>query len=118
MLVLGSLEFLQGEEDTEIDLNSQLGPQCYCPGNEYAKLIPELAEAISKGFSLMKKLRCGSDGSSFFSSTIDCRCLAYRISANSFRGNYSFLNLALCTVTKGVETIQGQKLFVEIRYST
>ena len=24
---------------------------------------------------------------------------AYRISANSFRGNYSFLNLALCTVT-------------------
>ena len=24
---------------------------------------------------------------------------AYRISANNFRGNYSFLNLALCTVT-------------------
>ena len=77
MLVLGSLEFLQGEEDTEVDLNSQLMEQCYCPGNEYAKLIPELAEAISKGFSLMKKLRCGFDGSSFFSSTIDCRCLAY-----------------------------------------
>lgn len=54
MLVLGSLEFLQGgeeaTEDTEVDLNSQLGPKCYCPGNEYAKLIPELAEAISKGF--------------------------------------------------------------------
>ena len=40
----------------------------------------------------------------------------YRISANSFRGNYSFLNLTLCTVTKvtvhtGAETIQGRKLF-------
>ena len=39
----------------------------------------------------------------------------YRISANSFRGNYSFLNLALCTVTftvhKSAETIQGRKLF-------
>ena len=44
----------------------------------------------------------------------------YRISANSFRGNYSFLNLNLCTVTKvtvhtGAETIQGRKLFAEIR---
>jgi hypothetical protein len=77
MLVLGSLEFLQGQEDTEVDLNSQLGPQCYCPGNEYAKLIPELAEAISKGFSLIKKLRCGFDGSSSFSSTLDCRCFTY-----------------------------------------
>ena len=28
----------------------------------------------------------------------------YRISANSFRGNYSFLNLALCTVTFGNST--------------
>ena len=37
----------------------------------------------------------------------------YRISANSFRGNYSLLNLALCTVTlhKSAETIQGRKLF-------
>ena len=51
----------------------------------------------------------------------------YRISANSFRGNYSFLNLALCTVTfvhsiyrcrnySREEIIQGQKLFAEIRY--
>ena len=51
----------------------------------------------------------------------------YRISANSFRGNYSFLNLTLCTVTfgystyrcgnySGEETIQGRKLFAEIRY--
>ena len=55
----------------------------------------------------------------------------YRISANSFRGNYSFLNLALCTVTFDLyfinlnscrgnysreETIQGRKLFAEIRY--
>ena len=32
----------------------------------------------------------------------------YRISANSFRGNYSFLNLALWT--KSAETIQGLKL--------
>ena len=28
----------------------------------------------------------------------------YRISANSFHGNYSFLNLALCTVTFGDST--------------
>ena len=57
---------------------------------------------------------------------------AYRISANSFRGNYSFLNLALCTVTFALylinlnscrgnyskeETIQGRKLFAEIRYA-
>ena len=54
----------------------------------------------------------------------------YRISANSFRGNYSFLNLALFTVTFDLyfinlnssrrnysreETIQGRKLFAEIR---
>ena len=37
---------------------------------------------------------------------------SYRIPAKSFRGNYSFLNLALCTA----ETIQGRKLFAEIRY--
>ena len=53
----------------------------------------------------------------------------YRISANSFRGNCSFLNLTLCTVSFGdstyrcgnylrEETIQGRKLFAEIRYST
>ena len=51
--------------------------------------------------------------------------------ANSFRGNYSFLNLALFTVTFDLyfinlnscrgnysreETIQGRKLFAEIRY--
>ena len=55
----------------------------------------------------------------------------YRISANSFRGNYSFLNLALFTVTFDLyfinlnscrgnysreESIQGRKLFAEIRY--
>ena len=51
----------------------------------------------------------------------------YRISSNSFRGNYSFLNLSLCTVTFGSstyrcgnysreETIQGRKLYEEIRY--
>ena len=63
------------------------------------------------------------------------RCLLfsiYRISANSFRGNYSFLNLALFTVTFDLyfinlnscrgnysreETIQGRKLFAEIRYA-
>ena len=57
--------------------------------------------------------------------------LSYRISANSFRGNYSFLNVALFTVTFDLyfinlnscsgnysreETIQGRKLFAEIRY--
>ena len=52
--------------------------------------------------------------------------IIYRISANSFRGNYSFLNLTLCTVTfvhityrcgnyLREETIQGWKLFAEIR---
>ena len=30
--------------------------------------------------------------------------VAHRISANSFRGHYSFLNLALCTVTFGDST--------------
>ena len=57
--------------------------------------------------------------------------LNYRISANSFRGNYSFLNLTLFTVTFDLyfinlnscrgnysreETIQGRKLFAEVRY--
>ena len=52
----------------------------------------------------------------------------YRISANSFRRNYSFLNLILCTVTFGLstyrcgnysreETIQGKKLFKARNYS-
>ena len=51
----------------------------------------------------------------------------YRISSYSFRGNYSFLNLTLCTVTfdhstyrcgnySREETIQGRKLYEEIRY--
>ena len=54
--------------------------------------------------------------------------LNYHISANSFRGNYPFLNLTLCTVTFGnstfmcgnysrEETIQGLKLYEEIRYT-
>ena len=54
----------------------------------------------------------------------------YRISSYSFRGNYSFLDLEIqrsqyirpkVTVHKGVETIQGQKLYEllwgTIRYS-
>ena len=52
----------------------------------------------------------------------------YRISANSFRGNYSFLNSTLCTVTfsnstyrcgnySREETIQGRKLFKGGNYS-
>ena len=51
----------------------------------------------------------------------------YRISSYSFLGNYSFLNFVLCTVTfahstyrcgnySREETIQGRKLFAEIRY--
>ena len=46
--------------------------------------------------------------------------LSYRISANSFRGNYSFLNLALFTVTfdlVAAEPIQGRKLFKGGNYS-
>ena len=48
------------------------------------------------------------------------------ISSYSFRGNYSFLNLEIqrsqyirpkVTVHKGAETIQGRKLYKEIRYS-
>ena len=41
------------------------------------------------------------------------------ISANSFRGNYSFLNLTLCTVRvhTGVETTQERKLFKGGNYS-
>ena len=61
------------------------------------------------------------------------RICVYRISANSFCRNYSFLNLALFTVTFDLyfinlnscrgnysreETIQGRKLFAEIRYVT
>ena len=53
------------------------------------------------------------------------RIFIYHISANSFCGNYSFLNLTLCTVTfdhstyrfgnySREEIIQGQKLFAEI----
>ena len=41
----------------------------------------------------------------------------YRISANSFRGNYSFLNLTLCTVTFGLQYIQVRKLFKGGNYS-
>ena len=52
--------------------------------------------------------------------------LVYLISSYSFRGNYSFFNLTLCTVTFGnsiyrcgnysrEETIQGRKLYEEIR---
>ena len=44
-----------------------------------------------------------------------CEKKIYRISSYSFRGNYSFLNLEIrrskVTVHKGVETIQGRKLF-------
>ena len=56
-----------------------------------------------------------------------CIMFIYRISANNFRGNYSFFNLTLCTVTfshstyrcgnySREESIQGRKLFAEIRY--
>ena len=47
----------------------------------------------------------------------------YCISANSFCGNYSYLNLPLCTVTfvhtvhTSAETIQGRKLFKGGNYS-
>ena len=49
----------------------------------------------------------------------------YRISSYSFRGNYSFLSFEIqrshyispkVTVHKGAETIQGRKLYEEIRY--
>ena len=49
----------------------------------------------------------------------------YRISSYSFHRNYTFLNLEIqrsqkirpkVTVQKGAETIQGRKLYEEIRY--
>ena len=77
----------------------------------------------------------GQDGIRFYSKVIVVDfsfstvfpCFIYRISSYSFRGNYSFLNLTLCTVTLGhstyrcgnysrEETIQGRKLYEEIRY--
>ena len=67
------------------------------------------------------------DGQVFRKNDISNHDFTYRISANSFRGNYFFLSLTLCTVTFGYstyrcgnysreETIQGRKLFAEIRY--
>ena len=41
----------------------------------------------------------------------------YRISANSFRGNYSFLNLTLCTCDLWTQYIQVRKLFKGGNYS-
>ena len=71
-------------------------------------------------------LRWLTMGSTFFKSPTYLNI--YCISANCFRGNYSFLNLTLCTVTFGYspcrcgnysreETIQGRKLYEEIRYA-
>ena len=46
-----------------------------------------------------------------------CYLTWYRISANNFCGNYSSLKSTLCvTVHTGAETIQGRKLFAEIRW--
>ena len=52
------------------------------------------------------------------------KIIIYRISANSFRGNYSFLNLTSCTldtVHTGAETIRGNtvdlKIIVRILYN-
>ena len=74
---------------------------------------------------------CLSEGNVFTSQLLNDKIHNYRISANSFHGNYSFLNLALFTVTFDLyfinlnscrgnysreETIQGRKLFAEIRY--
>ena len=60
-----------------------------------------------------------------FGAFCQCRITSiykYRISVNSFRGKYSFLNLTLCTVTlftihTGAETNQGRKLFKGRNYS-
>ena len=75
---------------------------------------------------------CGKGFKTFYCNYLDqsiyiSGLIKYRISANSFRGNYSFFNLTLCTVTfdhstyrcgnySREETIQGRKLFAEIRY--
>ena len=45
--MIGSLEYLQGEEG---DVNDNFLPVCYCPGHEYASHFPELPRAISKVF--------------------------------------------------------------------
>ena len=39
----------------------------------------------------------------------------YRISSYSCRGNYSFLNSSSEETIQGIETIQGRKLYEEIR---
>ena len=61
----------------------------------------------------------------FISESFYLNIFTYRISSYSFRGNYSFLNLEIqrsqyirpkVTVHKGAETIQGRKLYEEIRY--
>ena len=77
---------------------------------------------------------CGKGFKTFYCNYLDqsiyiSGLIKYRISANSFRGNYSFFNLTLCTVTfdhstyrcgnySREETIQGRKLFAEIQYIT
>ena len=45
--VIGSLESLKGQES---NVNDYFSPQCYCAGHDYASIIPELAQAISKMF--------------------------------------------------------------------
>ena len=107
-------------------------------------LISQISSAPAKNFACIFGCSQNSDVKSLrsvidindFASTDRChgqlkmvpsKKYRYRISANSFRGNYSFLNLTLCTVTFGnstyrcgnysrEETIQGRKLFAEIRY--
>jgi hypothetical protein len=87
-----------------------------------------------RGWSLCQEFLPGIFQHIFFSKSENlrnavtvCTFLQLPISANSFRGNYSFLNLTLCTVTFDYstyrcgnylreETIQGRKLFAEIRY--
>ena len=86
--------------------------------------LPKLLQ-LTRDNGFMKLLVLGKIGSLLL---LTKQHFAYRISSYSFRGNYSFLNLTLCTVTFGnstyrcgnysrEETIQGRKLYEEMRYS-
>ena len=68
--------------------------------------FPELsqARAVGNGMYYVPIYNVSGKVSGWLALSILRHQCKYRISANSFRGNYSFLNLALCTVTFGHST--------------
>ena len=99
-----------------------------CNHLSFLRYSPSITDGVHRNENLVEIIPVFSTFSNIFKKK---NIYIYRISANSFRGNYSFLNLALCTVTFDLyfinlnscrgnysreETIQGRKLFAEIRY--